>query len=73
MLVAAIVNESVLLLNRALGSIKLTSEKYYACARFRQYKIATHNQTSYSISESLFPNYDPIRQVQENLHLRKIT
>ena len=34
MLVAAIVNESILLPNGALGSIKLTSEKYYACAKF---------------------------------------
>ena len=51
MLAFAIVNKNVLLPNGAMGSIKLTLEKYYVHANFCQYKIVTHNQTSYNIPE----------------------
>ena len=44
MLVDAIVSESVLLPNGALGFIKLTIEEYYAHARLPQYKIASDPQ-----------------------------
>ena len=50
-LAVAIVSESVLLSNGALGSIKLTLEKYHCHTKFCQHKIATYNQTSYSIPE----------------------
>ena len=53
MLVDAIVSESVLLPNGALGFIKLTLEEYYARAKLPQYKIASDPQSnlSYSIPE----------------------
>ena len=46
MLVDAIVSESVLLPNGALGFIKLTLEEYHACTKMPQYKIASDPQSN---------------------------
>ena len=76
-LAAAIVNESALLLNGALGSSKLTLkcclENYCAYAKFSQ----CHNsnpQSNFTQQPRInFLSCEPIHEIQENLHLGKLT
>ena len=56
-----------------MGSNKLTLEKYYARAKFRQYHNINPQSNFIQHPRINFPDFEPIREIRENLHLQKIT